>query len=139
MFRWLLAPLDHRPSLGDRDVKHAHLARGGEVADAAALERIELRARPHGDGRQGILEAEPAAREVGVGVTGQFQDDRVHDPAEPDSSAYDAFGAIVDLTADHAVLDAPGHVNVFTMDEWERKERSNRAVSPASCRCRSRI
>jgi len=33
------------------------------------------------------------------------------------------FGPVVDLTADHAVLDAPSHIEVITTDEWnEQKE-----------------
>ena len=110
-WQFVLQPL---VSLLEWNVEHANLARRREVANGSALQRFHPRIGPQRDRLAGIFKRQQTTRKVGTGVALEFEDHRFVEAVQPDFAAHDAALAIVDLTALHTVMNAPGHTQSFT-------------------------
>jgi hypothetical protein len=61
------------------------------------------------DGRLPIVERKQATGKVGPGIAFQFEHHRFWAAFEPDFAAHNSFHAIVNVAADHAVVNAKSH------------------------------
>jgi hypothetical protein len=89
---------------------------------------LELRFLAQREGLGRVLELEPAAREIGAGVALQFKRDRFGEPVEPELATHAPLHAIVNLTADYAVMNAPGHARRIIPPARQGKMISERII-----------
>jgi hypothetical protein len=92
----------------EREIQHLHLARRRDVADGAHLPRREIPLRSWLWRR--IHKLQPPPRQIAPAITRELQLHRLRMPDEPNFSSDAPAHAIIDLAANHVLVDAPGHV-----------------------------
>ena len=92
----------------------------------AALDRIQRIESGVGDGRQRIGELEEATRQVRMRIALEFKRDRRAATVQPQLAAHDAFLAIINLAAHHAVVNSEGHAE--SLPEAADEERNSSGI-----------
>ena len=93
-----------------RNLEHAHFSRSGHVADAAELNHGCRESRCGcANALERISEGEQATGEIGMSIALEIEHDRFSAAFHPDFTAHHSFGAIVNLAADHAVVNPKRH------------------------------
>ena len=104
VFGWFFPAFIHRHGFRHGHVKDPDFARGGEVADAAALVAVEGVKVRVGNELERVGESEEAAGQVRPGIALEFEQDWVSPASYPEFAAHEAFDAVVNLAAHHAVM-----------------------------------
>src|SRR6185312_15567515 len=101
--------LGHRVTLFKRNIPHTHLARGGDIANHAALQRIQRIEMMMRESFKRVREFQETTREIRPRIALQLENYRFGAPMNPNLPAHNAFLAVIDLAAHNAVMDSEGH------------------------------
>ena len=117
-----------------RTVRHADLARGGNIADHAGLDI----GKTIGQTRfgVGVGETDHVTGQIAPRVAAQIEDDRFVPSVQPEGSGYFSFDPVIDFAPDYLFIDAPRHFCPLRLqpgvipgvrDGWKEKmERAKR-------------
>jgi hypothetical protein len=79
---------------------------------------------------QWIGEREQATGKVRPGVAFEFEHDGLDTPSDPDFAAHDSFGAIINLAANHAVMNPKSHASIM---RGSQSENNNKSFTTLKC------